>query len=55
MVKDFYFKSLHETITPLLMALKPERGLIVKTKTADIACLLISMKQQWQRLSADEP
>lgn len=54
-VKDFHFRSLHEAITPLLMVLKPEWGLIVKTKSADIAGLLSSMKQQWQKLNIDEP
>ncbi len=54
-VKDFHFRSLHEAITPLLMVLKPEWGLIVKTKTADVSGLLSSMKQQWQKLNANEP
>ena len=54
-VKDFHFRSLHEAITPLLMVLKPEWGLIVKTKTADVAGLLSSMKQRWQKLQVDEP
>lgn len=54
-VKDFHFRSLHEAITPLLMVLKPEWGLIIKTKSADIAGLLSSMKQQWQKLNIDEP
>ena len=49
-VKDFHFRSLHEAITPLLMVLKPEWGLIVKTKTAGVAGLLSSMKQRWQKL-----
>ena len=54
-VKDFHFRSLHEAITPLLMVLKPEWGLIIKTKTADVAGLLGSMKQQWQNFNTDEP
>ncbi|MEO6582980.1 MAG: ABC transporter permease, partial [Ferruginibacter sp.] len=54
-VKDFHFRSLHETITPLLMVLKPESGLIVKVKTKDIAGLLTSMKQQWSSFNAEEP
>ncbi|HEV8508430.1 MAG TPA: ABC transporter permease, partial [Chitinophagaceae bacterium] len=29
-VKDFHFKSLHEAISPLLMVLHPESGLIIK-------------------------
>jgi putative ABC transport system permease protein len=54
-VKDFNFKSLHEPVTPLLMVLKPESGLIVKVKTADISGLLSSMKQQWQQFNPEEP
>ena len=54
-VKDFHFKSLHEAITPLLMVLNPETGLIVKVKTKDIAGLLASMKQQWMAFNPEEP
>ncbi len=54
-VKDFNFKSLHEPITPLLMTLQPEWGLIFKVKTADIQGLLSSMKQQWNKFNTDEP
>ncbi len=53
-VKDFNFKSLHEPITPLLMTLQPEWGLIFKVKTADIQGLLSSMKQQWNKFNTDE-
>lgn len=54
-VKDFHFRSLHEAITPLLMVLQPESGLIVKAKTKDIAGLLTSMKQQWSGFTTEEP
>jgi putative ABC transport system permease protein len=54
-VKDFHFKSLHESITPLLMVLHPEWGLIIKVKTTDIAGLLASMKQQWAAYNTEEP
>jgi putative ABC transport system permease protein len=54
-VKDFNFKSLHETITPLLMTLEPEGGLIFKIRTADIAGLLSAMKKQWDAFNIDEP
>lgn len=54
-VKDFNFKSLHEAITPLLMVLHPETGLIVKVKTKNITGLLTSMKQQWAQFNTDEP
>jgi putative ABC transport system permease protein len=54
-VKDFHFKSLHEAITPLLMTLQPQMGLIIKVKPADIAGLLSTMQQQWTKLTAEEP
>lgn len=47
-VKDFHFRSLRETITPLLMVLQPETGLIIKVKTKDVQGLLTSMKKQWE-------
>jgi putative ABC transport system permease protein len=54
-VKDFHFRSLHETITPLLMVLYPETGLIVKVKTKDITGLLASMKEHWMAFNPEEP
>jgi len=54
-VKDFHFRSLHEAITPLLMVLNPESGLIIKVRTKDIAGLLASMKEQWASYQVEEP
>ena len=54
-VKNFNFKSLHEAITPLLMTLQPEGGLIFKIKTTDVAGLLATMKKQWDSYNTDEP
>ncbi len=54
-VKDFHFRSLHEAITPLLMTLNPEQGLIVKVNPTDIAGLLVLMKQQWATFGMEEP
>ncbi len=54
-VKDFNFKSLHEPITPLLMTLEPEGGLIFKIKTTDVPGLLSTMKKQWDAFNTDEP
>ena len=54
-VKDFNFKSLHEPITPLLMTLQPEGGLIFKIKTTDVPGLLSTMKKQWDAFNTDEP
>ncbi len=55
-VRDFHFRSLHETISPLLMTLGQGGGnLIVKTKPGDITGLLANLKQQWATLLPDEP
>jgi putative ABC transport system permease protein len=54
-VKDFNFKSLHETITPLLMVLEPESGFIIKIKTADVPGVLSSIKQTWSSFVPEEP
>lgn len=54
-VKDFNFKSLHESISPLMMCLKPEGGLIFKIKTTDIQGLLASMKAEWEKYNTGEP
>ncbi|MBC7417302.1 MAG: ABC transporter permease [Pedobacter sp.] len=54
-VKDFNFQSLHEPITPLLMTLNPDWGLIFKVKTADIQGLLSDMKKHWSVFNTDEP
>lgn len=54
-VKDFHFKSLHEAITPLLMVLHPESGIVVKVKTKDIPGLLETMKTQWATFGPEEP
>lgn len=55
-VKDFHFRSLHERISPLVMVLAPNQGMIiVKLKTTDIAGLLAVVKKQWAQLGAEEP
>lgn len=54
-VKDFNFKSLHESISPLLMSLHPEGGLIFKIKPTDISGLLATMKKKWDGYHTDEP
>ena len=53
-VKDFNFKSLHEAITPLLMRLNPNSGLIFKVKTVDIHGLLSTMKTEWDQFNTGE-
>jgi putative ABC transport system permease protein len=54
-VKDFNFQSLHQPITPLLMALDPTSGLIFKVKTTDIKGLLATMKTKWDQFNTGEP
>ena len=54
-VKNFNFKSLHDAISPLYMTLNPEGGLIFKIKTADVAGLLTTMKNQWDSYKTGEP
>jgi putative ABC transport system permease protein len=53
-VKNFNFKSLHETVSPLFMSLAPEGGLIFKIKTHDIAGLLATMKKNWDAYNTDQ-
>jgi putative ABC transport system permease protein len=54
-VKDFNFKSLHEPISPLVMLLEPDGGLIFKIQTADETALLSDMKKQWDAFNTGEP
>ncbi len=54
-VKNFHFKSLHESITPLFITLHPEGGLIFKIKTTDVNGLLADMKQKWDAYATEEP
>ncbi len=54
-VRDFNFQSLHEPITPLLMTLEPDWGLIFKVKTTDVRGLIASMKKEWSKFNTDEP
>ena len=53
-VKDFNFQSLHEPITPLLMTLSPDYGLIFKVKTADMHGLLSTMRTKWDQFNTGE-
>ncbi len=55
-VKDFHFRSLHESISPLVMILGRNNGtMIVKAKTKDVSGLLASLENQWKRLATDAP
>ena len=55
-VKDFHFRSLHESIAPLAMVLRGDTGaMIVKIKTRNIEGLIAKMKQQWDSFKPDMP
>lgn len=55
-VKDFHFKSLHERISPLVMVMNNNFGnLIVKTKNADVAELLATIKTTYDSLNPELP
>ncbi|MES2328935.1 MAG: ABC transporter permease [Bacteroidota bacterium] len=54
-VKDFHFRSLHESIAPVIMALHPQWGLIVKMKGSDANGLIATMKKQWAGFNTTEP
>ena len=54
-IKDFHFRSLHETIAPLIMVNNPYGGLIIRTKTREIAGLLANMEEKWKAFQVEEP
>jgi putative ABC transport system permease protein len=55
-VKDFHFRSLHELISPLVMTLSPNTGMvIVKLKTTDVSGLIAVLKARWIGLGTEEP
>ena len=55
-VKDFHFKSLHYSISPLVMILgNSSDNIIVKTKTSDIAGLVKTIQKSWTDLNAGAP
>jgi putative ABC transport system permease protein len=54
-VKDFHFRSLHEAIAPLVMLNNPYGGLIVRTKTRELAGLISSIEHNWKAYQVEEP
>ena len=54
-VKDFHFRSLHESIAPLMMINNPYGGLIVRVKPNETASLLASMEEKWKSFKVEEP
>ncbi|MGL6268780.1 MAG: ABC transporter permease, partial [Chitinophagaceae bacterium] len=55
-VKDFHFKSLHETISPLVMTFGGNSGtILIKSKTTDIAGLISKIKDRWSAFGVESP
>jgi putative ABC transport system permease protein len=54
-IKDFHFRSLREAIAPLIMLNNPYGGLIIRTKTTDMAGLLASIENKWKSFHVEEP
>jgi len=51
-VKNFYFRSLHERISPLVMVLSGNsENIIVKARTKDMAGLVAAIKKEWDPLA----
>ncbi|MBA4057242.1 MAG: cell division protein FtsX, partial [Marivirga sp.] len=54
-IKDFHFRSLRETIAPLIMLYNPYGGLIIKTKTQEMTGLISSINDKWKGFKVEEP
>ena len=54
-VKDFHFRSLHESIAPLMMINNPYGGVIVRVKPNETASLLASIEENWKSFKVEEP
>ncbi len=55
-VQDFHFRSLHEPITPAVMLLSDNAGgILIKTRTSNVANLLAALKEQWSAFKPDAP
>jgi len=54
-IKDFHFRSLHESIAPLMMLNRPYGGLIIRTKTKNMAGLIESLAKKWKAFQVEEP
>ncbi|GAB3990903.1 ABC transporter permease [Spirosoma daeguense] len=55
-VKDFHFRSMHESISPLMMVLgRSSSTVILKAKTTDMTGLLASLEKEWKKLTTDAP
>ncbi len=53
-VKDFHFKSLHQSIDPLFLFYRPFGGLIIKANSADMSGLIADANTLWNGFGSDE-
>lgn len=54
-MKDFHFKSLHEKITPVVLAYAEDRGAIsIRVKASGIAALISQIEARWKKLSPNQ-
>ena len=54
-IRDFHFRSLRESISPLIMLHNPYGGLILRIKTNDTAGLLSGIEEKWKAFHPEEP
>ncbi len=54
-VKDFHFRSLHESIAPLIMLNNPYGGLLIRAKGNGLPALLSDIEKKWKALNIEEP
>ncbi|MEQ8549476.1 MAG: ABC transporter permease [Cyclobacteriaceae bacterium] len=54
-IKDFHFRSLHQSIEPLVMMNRPNSGLIVRARTLDMPALVADMERMWNDFNMEEP
>lgn len=54
-IQDFHFRSLRETIAPIMMLNNPYGGLIIRTNTKKMAGLIASIEKKWKSFHVGEP
>ncbi|MCL6266541.1 ABC transporter permease [Flagellimonas myxillae] len=53
-VKDFHFNTFHQSIEPLLIRYRTYGGLIVRSKTSDMAGLIADTQRLWNSFNSKE-
>jgi len=54
-IKDFHYKSLYQPVEPLIMMYKPNPGLLIKARAADMAGLIAKAEGLWNSFGVQEP